>query len=112
MKLLNSSGSTKITRAGDSTELGCTFAQPKEETLRQLRLQNGVEVKEVSDGLFKGAGIKPGYIITSINQHPVSSAKDIDALYKQAMQSDMKALFVIGVYPTGKRVAYAVNLDD
>ncbi|MCM1337183.1 MAG: Do family serine endopeptidase [Candidatus Amulumruptor caecigallinarius] len=112
LKLLNQSGSTKITRAGDSAELGCTFGEPAEETLHQLRLSSGVEVKEVGDGLFKSAGIKKGYIITSINQQTVRSAKDIEALYKQAMQSDTKALFIMGVYPTGKRTAYAVNLDD
>lgn len=112
LKLLNQSGSTKITRAGDSAELGCTFAEPAEDTMRQLRLSHGVEVKEISDGLFKNTGIKKGYIITSVNQQPVSAPKDIDALYKQAMQSDSKALFIMGVYPTGKRTAYAVNLDD
>lgn len=112
LKLLNQSGSTKITRAGDSAELGCTFGEPSADTLRQLHLSSGVEVKELSDGLFKNAGIKKGYIITSVNQQAVRSAKDIETLYKQAMQSDTKALFIMGLYPTGKRTAYAVNLDD
>lgn len=112
VKLLNRSGSTSITRAGDSSELGCTFGEVKEETLKELRISSGVEVVKITDGLFKTAGIKPGYIIMAVNQQPVTSGKDIEKLYKAAMQSDNKVLFINGVYPTGKRTAYAVNLED
>lgn len=112
VKLLNRSGSTTITRAGDSSELGCTFGEVKEETLKELRISSGVEVTKLTDGLFKSAGIKTGYIITAVNQQPVTSGKDIEKLYKAAMQSDNKVLFITGVYPTGKRTAYAVNLDE
>lgn len=112
LKLLNRSGSTSITRAGDSAELGCTFGEVKEETLRQLRLMGGVEVTKLTDGLFKNAGIKQGYIIFAVNQTPVNSGKQIEKLYKEAMQSDSQVLFISGVYPTGKRVAYAVNLNE
>lgn len=112
VKLLNSSGSTSITRAGDSSELGCSFGEVKEEMLKELRISSGVEVTKLTDGLFKSAGIKTGYIITAVNQRPVTSGKDIEKLYKAAMQSDNKVLFITGIYPTGKRTAYAVNLDE
>lgn len=112
MKLLNKSGSTNITRAGDSAELGCTFGEVKEETLRQLKISSGVEVTKLEDGLFKSAGIKQGYIITAVNQQPVRSGKDIEKIYKAAMQSESQVLFITGVYPTGKKMAYAVNLEE
>lgn len=112
VKLLNSSGSTSITRAGDSSELGCSFGEVKEEMLKELRISSGVEVTKLTDGLFKSAGIKTGYIITAVNQRPVTSGKDIEKIYKAAMQSDNKVLFITGIYPTGKRTAYAVNLDE
>lgn len=100
VKLLNSSGSTSITRAGDSSELGCSFGEVKEEMLKELRISSGVEVTKLTDGLFKSAGIKTGYIITAVNQRPVTSGKDIEKLYKAAMQSDNKVLFITGIYPT------------
>ena len=80
--------------------------------LKELRISSGVEVTKLTDGLFKSAGIKTGYIITAVNQRPVTSGKDIEKLYKAAMQSDNKVLFITGIYPTGKRTAYAVNLDE
>jgi len=114
MKLLNNSGSTRITRVGDSSELGCTFGDVNKETLQQLRLKNGVEVEKLSDGKFKDSGIKAGFIIVEINNQPVRSAREIDTIYKAIMKSDGydKVMFISGVYPTGKKAFYAVNLDD
>lgn len=114
LKLLNNSGSTRITRVGDSSELGCTFGEVSKETLAQLKIKNGVEVTKLSDGKFASAGIKSGFIILEINNQPVRSVREIESLYKAIMKSDGydKVMFISGIYPTGKKAFYAVNLDE
>lgn len=112
--LLNTQGSTKITGAATLADLGCAFKKPSAETLKQLKLSNGLQVSGLKDGKFKSSGIKDGFIILDINNAPVSSADDVEKLYKEIMKSDDydKVMFITGVYPTGKKMYYAVDLAD
>ena len=68
----------------------------------------------VKAGKFKNAGIKDGFVITDINNVPVSSRDDVENIYNQIMRaSDAdKVMFITGLYPTGKKVYYAVDLSD
>ena len=63
---------------------------------------------------FKNAGIKDGFVITDINNVPVNSRDDVENIYNQIMRaSDAdKVMFITGLYPTGKKVYYAVDLSD
>ncbi len=112
--LLNNQGSTKITQAASLTDLGCAFKKVPEETLRQLRISNGLQVSGLTDGKFKAAGIKDGFIILDINNARVSSQEDVEKIYQAIMKSEDydKVMFITGVYPTGKKVYYAVDLSD
>ena len=60
------------------------------------------------------AGIKEGFIILDINNARVRSQKDVEEIYKAIMHSDAsdKVMFITGVYPTGRKVYYAVDLSD
>lgn len=112
--LLNSQGSTKITSAGTVSTLGCSFKKADEETCRQLRIRSGLQVTDLKDGLFKRAGIKDGLIILDINNSRVSSAEDVDKLYQAIMKSEGydKVMFITGIYPTGQKKYYAVDLVE
>ncbi len=112
--LRNSSGSTSITRANDMTALGCAFKKVPAETLKQLELSAGVQVTGIKDGKFKEAGIKDGFIILTINDNRITSQDDVEKIYNAIMksQSTDKAMFIVGVYPTGKKVYYAVDLAE
>ncbi len=111
--LRNSKGDTSVTRAGSFTDLGCAFATVKAETLKQLELSHGVSVTGISDGPVKAAGIKDGFIITSINGKRITSPSDVENLFNALMKSDEdKVLFIKGMYPTGKQSFYAVNLEE
>ena len=114
VNLRNGQGNTKITRAGTVADLGAVFAAVPKEKLQQLNLRNGVEVKELTNGKLKAAGIKPGFVIVEINNARVSSASDIEQLYKAIMKADGydKVMFITGVYSTGRRVYYAVDLAE
>lgn len=112
VKLLNSQGSTEVTRPTDFTSLGATLKKADEETLRKLNLRTGVEVSSVSDGIFKEAGIRKGFVITQVNDIRVSTPDDIEKIYKAVTkQSDSENLLIVrGYYPSGKRAAFALDL--
>lgn len=112
--LRNSQGNTSITKKGDFSELGCAFMKVGNDTKDHLGISNGVQVQGIKNGAFKDAGVKDGFIITEINDVPVNSSDDVEYIYNQVMKSsdDEHVLFLKGVYPTGKKYYYAVNLDE
>lgn len=112
--LRNNQGTTDVTRAGSITDLGCAFKKVPAETARQLGIQGGVQVTGLKDGKFKEAGVKDGFIILDINNGRVNSADDVEKIYKAIMNSEEydKVMFITGLYPTGKKVYYAVDLTE
>lgn len=112
--LRNSSGNTEVTRAGNVTDLGCAFAAVPRETLEQLELSYGVQVKGVENGRMKDAGVRDGFIIISINGTRITKPEDVDKIYTAIMKGNDqdKVLFIKGIYPTGKQAFYAVPLTD
>ncbi len=112
VKLLNNQGTTNVTKASDFTDLGCAFKKVDESTLKQLGISNGVQVVDLKDGRFRDAGIRQGFIIYSINDSRVGSADDVEKIYKAIMKGngDEKLMIVRGLYPTGKKGVYAVDL--
>lgn len=113
--LKNNRGTTSIMKASSVTDLGCAFKAPSKETLRQLGLSSGVQVSGLKNGALKDAGVKDGFIITEINNSKVKSVDEIEQIYLAIMKSDSsidKVMFLTGVYPTGKKMYYAVDLSE
>ena len=90
--------------------LGAAFREVPQELKRQLNLGYGVEVKGVTDGKMKAAGIRKGFIILKANGQPVNSVNDLEDVLKAATQSPDQVLFLSGMFPSGKRANYAVDL--
>lgn len=114
LKLKNSQGNTEITKQGDFLDLGCAFKELSAEKLKSLQISSGIEVVGIKDGKFKKAGIRNGFIILDINNSNVSTRDDVEKIYKAIMAdtgSD-KVMFITGMYPTGKKVYYAVDLAE
>lgn len=111
--LRNMQGSTSITKKGDFSELGCAFMKLGADAKKHLGISNGVKVTGVKAGCFKDAGVKDGFIITDINGTTVNSSDDVEAVYNTIMKGDDedKVMFITGIYPTGKKYYYAVNLS-
>lgn len=110
--LRNLQGSTNITKKGDFSELGCAFMKIGNDTKQHLGITNGVKVTGVKNGCVRDAGVKDGFIITEINGNAVNSSDDVERIYNQIMKGDDedKVMFITGIYPTGKKYYYAVNL--
>ena len=110
--LRNMQGSTAISKKGDFSELGCAFMKLSQETKQHLGISNGVQVQGIKAGSFRDAGVKDGFIITDINGQAVNSTDDVEYIYNSIMKGsdEDKVMFLTGVYPTGKKYYYAVNL--
>ncbi len=112
--LHNGQGNTKLTKNSTVASLGCGFLPLSDDTKKELRIRNGVEVTSVKAGKFRNAGIKDGFIITEINETPVNSREDIEKIYDSIMNSSdrRKVMIVIGLHPNGVEDIYAVKLTD
>lgn len=110
--LRNMQGNIGITKKGDFSELGCAFMKLTADTKQHLGISNGVKVTGIKSGSIKDSGIKEGFIITEINGNAVDSSDDVERIYNQIMKGDDddKVMFITGLYPTGKKYYYAVNL--
>ena len=109
----NDQGSTKITKQSDVLSLGCAFNELSQQEKEDLGVSHGVKVMGVKAGKFKNSGVRDGFIITEINDSPVNSQEDVETIYNQIMRSSGdKVMFVTGLYPTGKKRYYAVDLSD
>ncbi len=80
-------------------------AAPKS-VLDKLNIENGVEVVSVEKGKMRDSGVKQGFIITHINNNPVSSPQDIAGKVKKSQRS----VVIEGLYPDGSLYYYAIGL--
>lgn len=112
--LRNDQGSTKLTKSSSVSSLGCGFLAIDDEKKKELQIKNGVEVVGLKAGKFRNAGIKEGFIITEINNTPVSSRDDVENIYNSIMSSSdkRKVMIVFGYHPDGTEDVYAVKLAD
>jgi len=113
--LFNNQGSTGLVQAANVMNLGCAFKKLSDDTKRNLKISYGVQVAGLKEGKFKDAGIKDGFVILDINNARVNSAEDVEKVYDSIMKSNDeydKVMFITGLYPTGKKMYYAVDLAD
>lgn len=92
--------------------LGAAFREVPQDLKRQLNLGYGVEVTGVSDGRMKDSGIRKGFIILKANSKQLKTVQDLEDVMKAASQSPDQVLFMTGIYPSGKRANYAVDLSQ
>ena len=92
--------------------LGATFKPVSAELKKQLNLGYGIEVTGVSQGRIADAGIRRGFIILKANNTLMKSADDLEKVFKAASQTPEQAIFISGIYPSGKRANYLVDLNQ
>ena len=73
--------------------------------LAALQLEGGTRIKHLSDGKWKDAGLKEGFIITYVDKVPVDNVEDLNRIleYKKG------GILVEGFYPDGKKGTYGVE---
>ena len=112
LTLKNSQGNTKVVKDAGMELLGAAFKPVSSELKRQLNLGYGLEVTGVSNGKMADAGIRKGFIILKANNVQMKSVEDMEQVLKAAAQSPEQVLFITGMFPSGKRASYAVDLSQ
>lgn len=110
--LKNSQGNTKVVKDRGMEILGAAFKPVSNELKRQLNLGYGLEVTGVSGGKMRDAGIRKGFIILKVNGQSMRTVDDLETVLRTATQSPEQVLFITGMFPSGKRANYAVDLQQ
>lgn len=108
MTLRGREGSVLASHATDrtSTLLGAELVKAEKAELDGLNLKQGVKVQRLSAGKLRSAGIREGFIITSIGQQAVKEPKDIERI----LSGHKGGVLVEGVYPNGVKAYYGLGL--
>ena len=112
IELKNEQGTTKVLKDADMEILGAAFREVPDEVKRQLRLNAGVEVTGVTEGKMKAAGVRKGFIILKANGQTVKSVEQLESIMKETTRSTEPVLFLQGIFPSGKRAYFAIDLTQ
>ncbi|MGL5261235.1 MAG: trypsin-like peptidase domain-containing protein [Bacteroides sp.] len=108
--LKNEQGTTKVVKKEGMEILGAAFRELPDDLKQQLKLRTGLQVTGVKSGKMNEAGVRKGYIILKANGVPVSKVSDLEAVLRDALRTPEQVIFLTGMFPSGRRVNYAVNL--
>ena len=101
--LRNRSGREELMAASDVDmlkELGATLREVGDKAKKELKIRGGLQVVEIKPGgVLAKAKVRTGYIITAINEVPVSKIEDLNRITDKLTSID-------GIYPDGRMVSY------
>ncbi len=110
--LKNEQGTTNIVKEAGMDILGAAFKELPDDLKKQLNLGYGLQVTGVNGGKMAEAGIRKGFIILKANDQPMRTVTDLETVMKAAVKSPNQVLFLTGIFPSGKRGYYAVDLTQ
>ena len=110
--LRNEQGNTKVVKNADLDILGADFREVSKEQKQQLEISYGLEVIKVNGGKMKDAGVPKGFIIQRVNDEAIKTIEDLQDVVKDASTSKEPVLIIRGLYPTGKRGYFVVQLEN
>ena len=110
--LRNEQGNTKVVKNADLDVLGADFREVSKAQKEQLEISYGLEVIKVNAGKMKDAGVPKGFIIQRVNDEAMKTVEDLQDAVKDASTSKEPVLVIKGIYPTGKRGYFIVQLQN
>ena len=110
--LKNEQGTTKVVKNADMEVLGAAFKPVSDELKKQLNLAYGLQVTDVTNGKMAEAGIRKGFIILKVNGQQMKTQEDLETVMKAASKSSEPVLWISGMFPSGKRGNFAVDLTQ
>ncbi len=110
--LRNEQGNTQVVKNQDLDVLGADFREITQQQKQQLDIQYGLEVIKVNNGKMKDAGIPRGFIIRQVNDEDITTVDDLQKLVKEVSTSKEPVLIIKGIYPTGKKGYFVVQLSE
>lgn len=109
--LKNAQGNTKVVKQADMDVLGADVRPITNQQKEQLSITYGLEVIKVNSGKLKDAGIAKGFIIQKVNDETMKTVEDLQQAVKEASTSKEPVLIIRGLYPTGKKAYFIVELQ-
>ncbi len=109
IELQNRRGETSMLKKDDqmaTTYLGATFVEPDQDEMSKLRLQYGLKIAELGDGVLKRAGIKEGFIVTKIDGVEIHTMEDIE----NTLIEKSGGVLMEGYYANGMKAYYGFGL--
>ncbi len=107
--LRSRNGDTKIVRPEKSqvfSILGANFESISDSEMQKLGLNAGVKITALEAGKLLSAGIKEGFIITSIDKKKINSVDDV----KLALENKEGGVLIEGIYKNGMKAYYAFGI--
>jgi Do/DeqQ family serine protease len=86
--------------------LGAEFEELSAEDLSKYKLQFGVKIHKLDAGKLANAGIKEGFVITSIDKKKITTIKEVQAM----LENKTGGVLIEGVYPNGMRAYYGFGM--
>lgn len=106
--LQNQAGTTEILKEGEGDVtifLGAQLRPVSKELKAKLNIRSGLEIVSLEEGKIKEAGIKKGFVITHINQKPISKVQELAV----AVQESQRGVLIEGKYSDGRTYFYALG---
>lgn len=113
--LKNMQGGTETLKTGGIEMLGAAFQELTPELKKSLNIGSGVQVSGITEGKFKQAGIRKGFIILKVNDMRIESVAQLEKAVKDIKDHasfDNCGLFIVGIYPNGKVSYYAFDMTE
>lgn len=115
-ELTNRAGGTSLVeKGGDALKsLGAEFKEVDSAVANRLGINYGIQVKSLSNGKLKTAGIQKDYIILKANNRVIRSEEDLKEVVDNAQQASQRdrVLFLTCCTANGKVHYFAINLDE
>ena len=107
--LKNKNGNTNVVEKPKIevvSALGAAFENVSETEKKKLGIENGLKITKLNAGKLLSAGIKEGFVITSVDKKKINSLEDI----KSVLENKKGGVLIEGVYPNGMRAYYGFGL--
>ncbi|MEQ9414685.1 MAG: PDZ domain-containing protein [Cyclobacteriaceae bacterium] len=104
--LKNFEGADEVEETKIDYELeGATFEDISYRDLTKLNIDGGILIKQLSEGKWKKAGIKEGFIITHIDKVPVDDVEDLN----RTLGFKSGGILVEGIYQKNDKEVYGLD---
>ncbi len=104
--LKNTSGNMEIIRRELAVEIGgAEFENLSPSELEKHNIEGGIKVVRVGEGKWQDAGVKVGFVITSMDKSRINNVSEFD----QLMKNKKGGLLIEGFYQDGEQVYYGLG---
>jgi Do/DeqQ family serine protease len=107
--LKNKNGNTDVVvkpKVEVISTLGASFEEVSKEEMKKLNIENGLKITKLGAGKLLSAGIKEGFVITSVDKKKIATIDDV----RSSLESKKGGVLIEGVYPNGMRAYYGFGM--